>query len=80
MEPHLNEGSLALFRRCKAVARGDIVLVEHPQFGTIVKKVSAVGRRGNIHLRGTSRHSTSARELGSVPRSAVAGVMLFKLF
>lgn len=80
MEPKLPHGSVALFRRRNKTKRGDVVLVEHPEFGRIVKQVSAVGRKGNVHISSTSRGGESSQELGSVPRANVLGVLKFKLF
>ncbi|MEM9501376.1 MAG: S24/S26 family peptidase [Pseudomonadota bacterium] len=80
MEPMLPHGSFALFRSRKAVERGDVVLVDHPEFGTIVKRIYTVSRHGRCHLEGTGRFSTSRRELGSVERARIKGVLLAKLF
>lgn len=79
MEPGLPSGSIVLFRRGKAVKAGDVVLVEHPKFGKIVKEVSAVSHTGAVHLRGTSRHSTSEEKLGSVAGDAILGIMLSRV-
>lgn len=80
MEPKLPQGSIALFRSRKKTKRGDVVLVQHPEFGKIVKQVSAVGRKGNVHISSISRGGESSRELGSVPRDDVLGVLKLKLF
>lgn len=77
--PNAPDGSIALFRDRKGIARGDIVLVDHPELGRIVKKVSAVGRNGNVHLRGTSRSMTTGEEQSRVPRELVRGVWVWRL-
>lgn len=59
--------------------RGDVVLVDHPDFGRIVKQVSTVGKHGGIYLRGTSRHSTSAKKLGQVTSDQVVGILVTRL-
>jgi signal peptidase I len=79
MEPGLPHGTLVLFRRRKGVKRGDVVLVDHPEHGRIVKKVSAVGRQGNIHLRGTSGRASGTSGMSKIHKDAVLGVMLSKL-
>lgn len=79
MEPRLPDGSITLFRRCKRVKRGDIVLVDHPEFGVVISKVSTVGRMGKVYLRGISRCSASRRRLGGVPMSTVRGILVMRL-
>ena len=39
MRPCLEHGDFALFRRARRYAVGDVVLVEHPALGRIVKAV-----------------------------------------
>ena len=80
MEPMLTDGSVALFRRplfraCQA-ERGDIVLVDHPDFGVIVKRVRSVGADGAVALEGTSPASTPASMLGSVNSERLRGVLV----
>ncbi|MEM6476048.1 MAG: S24/S26 family peptidase [Pseudomonadota bacterium] len=79
MEPMLPSGSLALFRARKRVERGDVVLVDHPEFGVIVKRARDVGEDGSVALEGTSPASTSPERLGRVERSRVQGVMVRQL-
>ena len=81
IEPNLPVGSIALFRRrkAKAIQRGDVVLVDHPDLGRIVKKVSAVGRKGNVHLQGMSGSSGDGEASGRVPREAVLGRFVRRL-
>ncbi|WP_299191783.1 S24/S26 family peptidase [uncultured Erythrobacter sp.] len=81
IELNLPEGSIALFRRrkTKAIRRGDVVLVDHPDLGRIVKKVTAVGRKGNVHLKGMSSSATGDEPSGKVPREAVLGRFVRRL-
>lgn len=85
MEPRLADGSVALFRtrvssKGKAARRGDVVLVDHPELGMIVKKVYAVSQKNQYHLESTKRISSSEEKAGSVDHSRIKGVMLAKLF
>lgn len=77
--PKIRDGSFVLFRGGKGARRGDVVLVEHPQLGRIVKKVYAVSRKGDIYLDGLSSDSKDAEIRKSVPRDAVVGVKVCKL-
>lgn len=79
MEPLLPPGTIALFRARKSVKRGDVVLVDHPEFGMIVKSVRGVEDGGAVALEGLSPHSTSAEKLGSVAPEKVRGTLLKRL-
>lgn len=79
MEPQLPKGSFALFRKVKRVKRSDIVLVDHPDHGWLVRKVSAVSMSGRIGLRGVSRSATSARKLGNVDPDRILGKFAMRL-
>ncbi|MEL7199159.1 MAG: S24/S26 family peptidase [Pseudomonadota bacterium] len=79
MEPMLPSGTIALFRATKSVRRGDVVLVDHPDFGMIVKSARLIGIDDEVALEGLSPASTSPEKLGSVPANRVRGVLLRKL-
>ena len=79
MEPALPDGSIALFRARKRVEQGDVVLVDHPEFGLIVKRVRAVDEDGGAWLEGSSPASTSADKLGRVAAEQIRGTLLLRL-
>lgn len=79
MDPDLPHKSYALFRRVKRVKRSDIVLIDHPEFGVMVRKVSAISVNGRVGLRGTARSSNSARRLGNVDPHIVKGKLMLKM-
>ena len=80
MDPDLPFKSLALFRATKRVKRSDIVLVDHPEYGSLVRKVSAISvNSGRVGLRGICRSGNSARKLGNVDRDQVFGKVLFTM-
>jgi len=79
MEPMLPDGSFALFRRAKTVEQGDVILVNHPEFGLIVKQASFIADDGRVALQGTSSHSTRPERLGRVDKSLVLGKMIARL-
>lgn len=76
MEPELRHGTIALYRNRKRPKRGDIVLVDHPELGRIARKVTAVGRKGNVHLTAASRRTPEEERGGSVPLRDVQGVLV----
>jgi hypothetical protein len=79
MDPDLPFKSLALFRKAKSVKRSDVVLVDHPEYGPLVRKVSAISKNGRVGLRGICRSGNSARKLGNVDRERVLGKYLMSL-
>ena len=68
MEPTLRSGDLLLLRQ-RGARHGDVVVVEHPRFGTIVKRVGADGL-----LQGDGEESTDASRLGKVIDAELRGV------
>lgn len=76
MLPGLQPGSYALFRRSRGYGVGQTVLVDHPQFGRIVKRISDVSEQG-VSLHGTSQFSTSSEALGVVPSSTLMGRLVW---
>lgn len=73
------DGTVILFRHGRRPKRGDIVLVDHPELGRIVRKVSVVGRRGSVNLKGMSSRTEGGQGKGRVEPDAVLGVMVCKL-
>jgi len=73
----LPAGTLALFRRKRVYVRGDIVLVQHPELGRIVRRVFAVGRRGRYSLEVLG--PGQVRGLGMIEPDSMRGAMLFRL-
>ena len=80
LAPQLPHGSIVLFRRREGLARGDIVLVDHPELGRIVRKITTVGRRGNVYLAGMARDDTGEESSSRIARELVRGVKFGKLF
>ena len=71
-------GTLALFRRKADVTRGDIVLVEHPEHGRIVRRVHTVNRYGRLSLEPLDPSRKRLR-LGLIEPEWVRGALVFRL-
>ena len=71
--------SLALFRRKRRVSKGDIVLVDHPELGRIVKRVAAVTVNGRYSLRGAQPNSEGETRLGAVDGKLIRGTLVGRL-
>jgi len=79
MEPRLPKGSLVLFKSKIRPKRGDTVLAIHPDIGKVVQKVSAVGRKGGVHLSAEAKRGREAESVGRVSPENVLGVMVRRL-
>ena len=76
MSPLLPDGSYVIFRRARKLAPGDTVLVEHPQFGPIVKNIARINTDGRLALEGISPASTSSAKLGLISPECIRGKMI----
>ncbi|MEM1051199.1 MAG: S24/S26 family peptidase [Pseudomonadota bacterium] len=76
MEPMLVDGSFALFRRRYRREQGEVILVNHKEFGLIVKQVADIAPNGEMVLAGLSPESTSTERLGRVSREQVQGTLV----
>ena len=72
--------ALALFRRKRKVTKGDIVLVDHPQYGRMVKTCAAVTVKGRYSLRGARPNSQGEQRLGAVEGRYIKGTLVKILF
>lgn len=73
MAPALSAGDVLVLRR-KRAKQGDVVVVRHAEFGTIVKRID---ERGN--LSGDSPASTAVRDLGPYDPATLIGVAVIKI-
>lgn len=72
MAPTLAPGDYMIITKARALRPGFVVLVEHPKYGTIVKRVKSV-EDGVIRLEGDGPESTSTDAMGQVSLYAVKG-------
>lgn len=72
--------SIALFKRKKKVRKSDIVLVDHPEFGRVVKTCAAVTINGRYSLRGARPNSEEEVRLGAVEGIYIKGTHIATLF
>lgn len=73
MAPTLSVGDIVVLRRRPAKV-GEIVVVDHAEFGTIIKRIDANGK-----LSGDSPASTSVTELGPYDPATRVGVAVIKI-
>ena len=79
MAPSIPFKSLALFRSVKRVGRDDTLLVDHPERGLVVRRVSAVSMNGRVGLRGVRRSATGSSRLSNVDPERVIGKLVLTM-
>ena len=72
MSPRLHDGQLKLFRRKPTYKIGEIVLVDHPRYGLVIKQVAALTEM-SVRLQGLNPNSVSEDSIGDVPLDRIAG-------
>jgi len=72
MEPTLAPGDYMIITKARAIRAGFVVLVDHPKYGQIVKRVKSI-TNGILTLEGDSPESTASEDMGAVPVNLVKG-------
>lgn len=73
MAPTLSAGDIVVLRQ-RSAKTGEIVVVDHAEFGPIIKRINADGK-----LSGDNPASTSAAELGPYDPATRVGVAVLKI-
>ncbi|WP_111497661.1 nickel-type superoxide dismutase maturation protease [Marinobacter bohaiensis] len=82
MLPELGPGSFVIVfgRRSLALRVGDVIVAEHPAYGRIVKRITAIQPDAALMLAGDNpAKSTSTQAMGAVPRSRVLGKVIWRI-
>ncbi|MBN3561392.1 S24/S26 family peptidase [Aliamphritea spongicola] len=53
--------------------KGDVVVIQHPRLGCIIKRVANLSASHDMWLSGDSPHSTSSEVMGWQPRQTLIG-------
>lgn len=72
MTPTLQPGDYMIITKARVLRPGFVVLVDHPKYGSIVKRVKFV-EGGQLSLEGDGAESTSTEAMGLIGLSAVKG-------
>lgn len=78
MRPVLSPGAFALFKRQASYRDGDVVLVDHPRFGRIVKRAIDVTAE-QLWLEGANAYSVSRESIGPVARDDIRGKLVYQI-
>lgn len=82
MSPSLMAGNflLAIAQRRPRLNVGSVVVVEHPRYGRIIKRVSAIDDHGQLWLCGDNQQrSTSTSALGAITTDQVLARVICRL-
>ena len=72
MAPTLAAGDYMIITNARALRPGFVVLVDHPKYGSVVKRVKAI-EDGHLSLEGDGPESTATKDMGLVSVTAVKG-------
>jgi len=81
MHPTLCDGDYIIAHNycTKKLSIGDIVIVEHPIYGEIIKRLSHIDDADNLWLTGDGTDTLSTRKMGAIPRSALTARILWHI-
>lgn len=82
MEPVIPQQSFILVSnwfKFLPVKQGQQLLIDHPEYGVIVKTVAAVDKYGFIWTRGENSASVSVEKLGPVSKAQIKGRVLYTI-
>ena len=80
MRPRLkNDDYVLAARRWPWLRQGQLVVVRHPCYGVLVKRLQDIRGDGRILLRGENDASVSSEQMGWLTRDALIGVVLLRL-
>ena len=77
MRPLVKPGAFAVFKRQSTYADGDVVLVDHPRFGKIIKRAIDVTSK-SLWLEGAHTDSLSRETMGPIERRRVKGKLVYQ--
>jgi phage repressor protein C with HTH and peptisase S24 domain len=72
MRPTLLPGDYIIVTKARSLRPGFVILVDHSEFGVIVKRVKSINK-DSLRLEGDGRVTSSTQEMGDVPLSNIIG-------
>ena len=78
MRPMLSSGTFAVFKRQSDYGDGDVLLVNHPRFGKIVKRAIDVSAQ-SLWLEGANPTSLSRETMGPIERDYIQGKLICQI-
>lgn len=77
MLPVLHQGDYVLLLKWR-IKKGDIVVVNHPHFGEIIKRVKSI-KNAKVTLIGDNSSSVNSEQIGQFSYDDLLGKVLLKL-
>ena len=81
MLPTLHNGDyiVAIRRFYKAYKCNEIIIVEHSQFGEIIKRIEHIDANNQYWLSGDGCDSLSSQAMGAIPKQKILGALLLHI-
>jgi len=73
MRPTLAPGDYLILTKARAIRAGFVVLVDHPKYGVIVKRVKSISDKAMLLEGDNSDESTASEDMGHVSVEFVKG-------
>ena len=75
MSPTIKNGNFVIFfsSRNMKIIPNKIYKLSHPQFGSIIKRLSYKDDNGNFWFKGDSHNSTSLKKIGAIAKGQING-------
>lgn len=82
MAPDFQEGDFVLVSKIPFLFRrlrpGDVIVFQHPSYGTLIKAVAALGPAPDeVLVAGAASSSLDSRKLGAIPVRAITGKVIW---
>jgi len=82
--PAYRQGDFVLITKIpfllNSIRRGDVIVFEHPAYGTLIKRVESVSAdRGVYYVLGVHENSVDSRQFGPVDRQALVGKVIWHI-
>ena len=82
MAPTLADGDYVIGRRLsrrRPLRPGDIVVIDHPRYGRMVKRVATVDPDGSLTLKGDNAATVASVDIGRVQPKDVRNLVWFRV-
>jgi len=77
MHPIINDGDFVLTSRLKRMHIGAFVVVRHPEYKVMVKRVIDINHQGRFKLSGENDQSVSTSKMGWLAPESIVGIVLW---
>ena len=82
MSPAIATGSYLIFHHFiyrRFLTVGKIIKVQHPTYGSIVKKITSIDQQGFYWLEGLNANSLSPLQMGAIDLTMITGIVTYHI-